>query len=375
MSEFRIIDTNYAFDDSSNLLALSEDLQFPASNLSHYFRSKCYRSSGYFAITTSNNKVDFKSSSGGAQLTATLTVGAYTPSDLATHIGGRMTAAGGYLNTYTVTYASTTGRWTVATSGSYLSLLWSSGTNTATSVATTIGFTAGDSTAATTYTGPSMALHTEEAVIVDIGSVEDVDTFSVLFDPRIGPKYSNDAVWTLQASNAASNWSSPSVTQVLTLDSTYDVMTHFFSSAQTYRYWRLKMVDPANPYGYVEVPKIIVGKSTQLNQLPEIGFSFQVNDQSKIQTTPYGHVYADVYPCRKVLKFNYAAMTAADIETLYSIYARLGSVVPLAIALDPTAEVYDKDRFFLYGRMRQAFEVGNRFYNFFDTDLVIEEAI
>lgn len=57
-------------------------------------------------------------------------------------------------NTYTVTYSSSTGKVTIAQSGgSSLSILWNSGTNTANSIGTTIGFAvAADDTSATTYT-------------------------------------------------------------------------------------------------------------------------------------------------------------------------------------------------------------------------------
>lgn len=47
----------------------------------------------YIVIDSDNNKIDFKKTSGGSELTATLTAGTYTPSALATEIGTQMTTA------------------------------------------------------------------------------------------------------------------------------------------------------------------------------------------------------------------------------------------------------------------------------------------
>jgi hypothetical protein len=373
MSEFRIIDHNFAFDDASNLLSLSEDPSFPTSNLSAYFRSKVYRSSGYFKITTSNQWLDFKDDGAGAEISVKVSPGNYTPTELAEQIEGllnRNSTAG----TYACSYNSSTGRWLVSSTGTYLSLLWTTGTHTASSLASTIGFSAGDSTGAVSYSSPAIAIHTEERVVVDAGAEVDIDSFVMLFDPRIGPKFSNTAVLTLQANNN-NEWSSPSVSQVISYDDLYETYSYFFSSVQTYRYWSVKVVDPSNPYGYVEIPKVILGKATTLAQMPEIGFKMRADDPSVLQRTPYGHVYADIYPTRRVLHFDYSAMTAADIETLYTIFQRLGGAVPLVIALDPTAEIYDKDRFILYGYLKQTFETTNRFYNYFDIGLELEEAM
>lgn len=373
MSEFRILDYNYAFDSAVNFLPTSENPSFPASNLGHYFRSKVWRSGGNFVLSSSNNRLDFKDTSGGPELTLTLNQGSYPPSELATHIAGKMQQASPAF-TYTVSYSETTGLWTISTSGTYLSLLWSSGTNNASSIASTIGFTGGDSTGSTSYTGPAAAIHTEEALVLDLGNPEEIDSFAILFDPRTGNKASSDAVWTLEAC-AADIWDSPALSVSLSMDSTYDVITHFFSSAQTYRYWRVKIVDTRNPYGYVEIPKIILSKATQLGQLPEIGFRAATNNLSRLVETPYGHVYADIYPTKRVLNFNFNAMTSDDVETLYSIYERVGNEVPIAVALDPRATLYDKDRFFLYGRLKKSFEVGHQFYTFFGSELSIEEAL
>lgn len=130
----------------------SANLSFPAAG----FAEATFNYSGtkyYFnpiRILSSNKYIDFKEGAGGAELTATLTTGFYRPEELATEIKTKMEAVGA--ETYTVTWSAITGKYTIASAGSYLSILWNSGTNTANSAKTTLGFANTDSTSALTYT-------------------------------------------------------------------------------------------------------------------------------------------------------------------------------------------------------------------------------
>lgn len=373
MPELRFLDYNYAFEDEASVTASSSDSEFPVANLKHYTRSKVWRSSGNFVIDTTNNKIDFKESGGGSQLTATLTAGSYTPSTLAAEVKAQMDAAGA--ETYTVAYSSATGKFTIASTGSYLSILWSSGTNNSTDAGTVLGFDAtADSTGALTYTSAYITLHTGEWVLIDLLTTEDIDSFALLFDPTVGPKLTNEAVLKLQA-NHIDSWAAPSVDVTLSIDDDYDVITHFFSSAQSYRFWRLSIVDTKNPYLYVEVPKIILTKATQLTQMPQLGFGYTMEDRSQVSKTPYGHSFADLYPSLRKLAFEYSILSEADLKTLGQIYERLGQSFPLAVSLDSTGTMFDKDRFFIYGRFANDFQAKQIFTTYFDSTMVIEEII
>lgn len=108
----------------------------------------------YIVIDSSNNKIDFKKTAGGSELTATLTAGAYTPSALATAIGTAMTTAASG-PTITCTYSSTTRLFTITSNGASsttLLPLFATGTNQKQSAHATLGFDDVDSTAALTHT-------------------------------------------------------------------------------------------------------------------------------------------------------------------------------------------------------------------------------
>jgi len=120
-----------------------------------------------YEINNTNYYIPFKNSGGGSEIDAVLTAGFYTLETLATEIARAMNAAD-TSNTYTCTvdrtYSSNLqNRVTIATNGSFLSLLFSSGVTAAASVRDVIGFAHTNQTGATTYTGSTTtgtALHT-----------------------------------------------------------------------------------------------------------------------------------------------------------------------------------------------------------------------
>lgn len=108
----------------------------------------------YIVIDSTNNKIDFKKTSGGSELTATLTAGTYTPAQLASHVGTQMTTAASG-PTITCTYSGTTKFFTITSNGSGSTTvlpLFASGTNQLFSAHKTLGFDDTDSSAALTHT-------------------------------------------------------------------------------------------------------------------------------------------------------------------------------------------------------------------------------
>lgn len=370
MGCFKILDQNWAFDETVDVIPTSENSEFPASNMQKYLRSQVWRSNGYFKIVSTNNKLDFND---GGVLLATITVGTYTPTELAAEIKAQMEAVSA--DTFTVSYSSTTGKWTIASNGSTLTLKRNTGANVAQSFFPVIGFGIdADSTGALTYTSPKVAIHTEEGMTFDLKVQTPVDYVAVVFSPLSsdGIKFSESASIRLQASETNS-WTTPSLDVALSIDPDYDVITYFFTQA-SHRYWRIKIVDPQNANLYVELAKVLLGVRTEI-QNPEIGFTYTLKDLNKSQATAYGHPYSDVYPSLRGFEFNFAALTEADTKTLHDIYARLGTGIPCAIDVDGDAELFDKDRFFLYGRLSGEFAPTQRFLTYFDARLSIEETL
>lgn len=102
-------------------------------------------------ITSSTEVLDFLDDSDTRA--ASVSVKTYKdPHELADAIASSMNSLGS-ANTFTCTYSNSTGKFTITSNGSTLTLKWNTGTNTASSIASKIGFsTAADSSSALTYT-------------------------------------------------------------------------------------------------------------------------------------------------------------------------------------------------------------------------------
>lgn len=373
MSEckIRFIDYNYPFQSNVEVTATSQSADFPASNLKKYFRSKVWRSSGSFVIDATNNKINFVEVSLGPELTATLTPGTYSVAALAAEIKTQLEAASANARTYTVSQSGVTGKWTIA-GQVYLDLLFSTGTNSAISPRNVLGFGASDFTGAITYTGPLTAIHTLERVVFDLETAEDIDTIALIFDPKVGHKLTDLAVVKVEA-NPSNNWTAPLYSQTLTIDDTHETYTLFLTTAQSYRYWSINIVDPQNPNLYVELGTVILGKGTALNRCADVGFEYRVTDASKIEDNEYGNEYVDIYPQRKELSFNMNVLTYDQKKELEASFIRVGSRVPVFVCIDPLEAAFDKDEMSIYGRMSKDLSLRHLTRSYFGTSIKISE--
>jgi hypothetical protein len=110
-------------------------------------------------ITVANDTLDFTDDTG--TYAARVATGFYkTPQELASALQTAIDAL--TVETITVGYSNSTGKFTIATSSSaILSLLWNTGANTARTIGTTLGFAvAADETLAVTYTAPTAQVYT-----------------------------------------------------------------------------------------------------------------------------------------------------------------------------------------------------------------------
>lgn len=372
----RIIDWNYAFDDSVGLYSSSEDPEFPLTNLTKFSRERVFRTSGYFVVSSSNNKLSFKESSGGSELIATIASGEYTPDELEAEIKFQMENAGA--QTYTVTFSASTGHWTIASDGTYFALLIATATSPSNSILTSIGYSTNDySSGDLSYTSPQIALHTEEWVLLDLRTwgTNPIDSFVLLFSKSAGNSLTSFATIKLQA-NQTPDFSSPSVNQTLTLDETWQSASHFFSTANNYRYWRVQIVDPSNPNLYIEIPKIVLGYSAQLTQEPEVGISQSEKDSSQNQENSYGNRYSDLYPVRRLLSFGYKVLQDTDKQILRNIFRRNGNSSPITVAIDPEEDIFaTKDENIFYGTLVGDFKATQLAFSYFDLSFEMEETI
>jgi len=366
----RILDFNFVFQSNVTKTSSSSDSEFPVANLENQIRGKIFRTAGFFKIDATNNKIDFNEGAGA--LVATITVGDYSVSGLQTAIKTALEVLG--LETYTVSFSALTGKWTISHAGATLSLLWSTGVNSGTSIGSTLGFdTSVDDTGAITYTGAAVALHTSEWAQIDLNTAEPIDSFCMFFDPRLGINFSEQAVIRLQA-NATPNFDSPSVNITLSIDETNRVISHFFTTDQSFRFWRVDIADPKNANLHLDFGKIVLAKATVLTRIPANGFSYTKRDMSKIFRSTFGHVYSDKLPKVQEMVFKYNFFENADLRLLRQVYENVGKSDALVVAFDPLESVFDKDEFLIYGNFIGDIKIRNQVKAFFSGDLRIRES-
>ncbi len=114
-----------------------------------------------FDVTDFNKYINFKNAMGGPILTGVMNIGNYTPTQFMNEIKRAMEFIDG-VNTYTLFLDRTiqngrSNQMRISTSGSFLSLLFGSGPNAATSPSILMGFGMADFTGGTSYTGPNQA--------------------------------------------------------------------------------------------------------------------------------------------------------------------------------------------------------------------------
>lgn len=376
MADFVLCKNNYY--TSKTISSTSGDAEYPVTNLAKRSRSYVWRSSpgGYYYITSANNKIDFNE--GAGSLVATVTANEYTATTLCTEIKTRLDAAGG--DTYTVTFSESTGKFTIESDGATFELEWNTGANKANSIADTIGFDdAADDTGDTEYTGDNIAIHTSDRLVLDLGDAStDIDTFALFFDLMNDVSLSDSATVTLKGhtANTAAGWASPSASQAITIDTTAKNAFYQFGSTQTYRYWAIEIVDPANSNLYVQLDCCWIGEDLGMSQPPSIGFEDVIRDQSKVTDNEFGHEYWDEYPQRRVLNLSWGALSETDKNILRNLFISNGNSEPIIAAFDTGETIFsDMNQHLIYGRLRGNYKGKHVFSNFFDAQFKILEAV
>lgn len=192
-----------------------------------------------------------------------------------------------------------------------------------------------------------------ETLTFDLITTEEIDSVVLLWPKEDGIRLSSTAELRIQA-NATNVWTAPAVDQVLTISNDYVLASHYFATAQSYRFWRVVIQDAGNPNGFVEIGVVWLGKGLEIENAQN-GFKYQLVDQTKITKTDFGHQYADVYPQLAVLDFTYQYLDYDSVQVLENAFRTNGAIQPVLVVLDPLGEVFDKDHFTVYGKFKPTF--------------------
>lgn len=213
---------------------------------------------------------------------------------------------------------------------------------------------------------------TSENVVFDLVTTEAIDSVLLLWPKEDGIRLTSGAVIKVQA-NATNVWTSPAVDQTLTINDDYEIASHYFTTDQNYRYWRILITDASNPWGYIEVGQVWLGKALSIENA-ENGFKFNLDDKTKVTKTDYGHNYSDELPIFASVEVSYSYIEYEVAQLLEKAFRRNGSKHPVLLALDPEETVFNKDHFVIYGTLPPRHTYQHRFNQYGNVSLVIEES-
>ncbi len=331
----RIIFQSFTGLSGSILSASSEDPAFPVRRLRDASPSALWRSKLGWNITASfNDRLDFTEGTTGAAV-ALIAVGNYATGTLmAAQIQTAINAAKTD-NTYTCTFNTTTGIFTIArdVGTDTIDLDFATGPNIARSVHLDLGYASTDFTGATSYVAANAAWHSREWVKVQTQT-------AVNGTVALAANHNLAAAGTVTVQgNATDTWGSPTTDEELNVSTTEPMPLDFkFITEQTLVYWRLVFADVANQEGFTECGVF------HISNYIEPGYDFAIKwkegreELSDVEFADQGASYVNEKPTRKVWPLTWPALTPSEKQQfdVWMDFVKLGR--PFFFAFDPDDE-------------------------------------
>lgn len=330
----RFLQNNYAAATATTSAASSAVSGFPLSSGLSTTRHKRYKAAGAFIVTSSNKKIYIND---GADKTITLTEATYAGgAALATHIQTQLNASS---TNWTVSYSTTTCKFTVGRSSGTALLRLSVTTDASWSMLGYVG--AVDDDVGTGQAADERRNHTSEIYTFDMGAAVQCRAFCL-----IGPAgelfgLSSTAVVTVKANNTASMTSpAQSATATVEDDGVFCFLDEW--SDNTYRYWEVEIQDktstlgPNFEIGYFYVGDYVTPTTRNIN----VGFERRLVDPSQTFEADSGALWyrtrTKYWVFDSVTVEHVADTDRTEIERVYS---ELGTCEPFILSIDPTEAI------------------------------------
>lgn len=201
---------------------------------------------------------------------------------------------------------------------------------------------------------------------IDLGSAQDINAFSIVHN---GTAFGVSTV-TLEL-NSTNVWTSPAVSQVITLDTTHGFGYHIFNIDQNYRYARIVLT---SSLAYCEVSKIFLGKYASIGELTfEYPIKYKQNNNSSVTKNRLGQRFIDLINTQKEISGSISTMTKEEVAPLLSMLDFTSFTLPIWIIFPEGNITTDNDRingyYYLKDDPTLSFVIGN----YWNTELNFEE--
>lgn len=325
----------------NNATKSSELAAYPASNAYDINRrTKTWRTAGCFEIVSGENTLVFREQV-GVDLTATITAGTYATDALfRAAVKAALEAAG--VATYTVSRDATTNRLEITSAldgGATVFQLMLTDSDSA-DMAAILGFsTAADLTGAAAYEADVTVIHTGEWMKWDFGGPVNPTCFAAFLDRNIPLNISPTATIKLQASHTDA-WDTPAEQFTITYKDWILAHTNADgiaqSSADGYRFWRLLIIDQANPDGYLDLGVVFLGTHIELTRgAPSFPFSAPNLNLSTVVYSVGGQAQVGKAPGSQTFGLFWERLDNASAESLQDFYDDVGLQKSFMVVFDP----------------------------------------
>lgn len=201
---------------------------------------------------------------------------------------------------------------------------------------------------------------------IDLGSAQDINAFSIVHN---GTAFGVSTV-TLEL-NSTNVWTSPAVSQVITLDTTHGFGYHIFNIDQNYRYARIVLTSSLT---YCEVSKIFLGKYASIGELTfEYPIKYKQNNNSSVTKNRLGQRFIDLINTQKEISGSISTMTKEEVAPLLSMLDFTSFTLPIWLIFPEGNITTDNDRingyYYLKDDPTLSFVIGN----YWNTELNFEE--
>jgi len=167
---------------------------------------------------------------------------------------------------------------------------------------------------------------TAEWVKIDLSEAKDVQALVMKYHNLTG-----SATVKLQG-NATDSWGSPSVDATVTV--TTETIVHFLSSVESYRWWRVSLVDASNPDTYIRIGRLFLGTYFS----PEYNFTndyrYTMRDPSVKAYSSGGQVSVNQKAHYRMLQYYFQFVHTPDDVTFEDIFNAVGQSIPYFITQD-----------------------------------------
>ena len=127
-----------------------------------------------------------------------------------------------------------------------------------------------------------------------------------------------------------------------------DILTYFFD-AVTYRYGRITITDTGNPDGYVEIGKLMLGRSWQPTVNHDWGATHRRVKNSRVSRTRGGGARSSPAISYRVIAVSFSWLDEADDAELDDLIARYGSRSGVLLSAYPDQGGSREQKFSVYG--------------------------